>query len=373
MSSRASPRSAPTRAAWWRRALLALGTTACSLLVVEVGVRVVARLGESRRQEAWFVLAQGHRLAPGTEATLAHLIRPVRNPRRVYELIPGLEVRFQQQPVCTDERGRRVHAAAAAEPAAGKRVVRIVGIGDSVMFGWGVAEGDGFLRQLERLLREQHPEVDWQTVNTGVPGYNTTMEVETLKDTALSPAPQLVLLDFVDNDLDLPNFLAHRTDYWDPSTSFLLEWIESVRRGFDTQAFRPFELAPKRGEGLFVGDPAKVPEPYRDMVGEAGLRRALGDLDALARQHGFEWMATTHATFLPVMRQALQAVGAMGVETGPVVAAHMQQHGIAEYRGNLTVRADDPHPNATVHRLHAETIHRALVERGIVARLLHTK
>lgn len=352
--------------------LLAVAATGAALLLVEIGVRVLAWASEARRREAWLRLAEMPRLPAGEPAKLAHVIRPSPNARRVYELIPGLDVQFQGAHVRTDAAGRRC-GDATPPPAGTARTVRIVGIGDSVMFGWGVAEADGFLRQLERLLRERHAQLAWQATNTAVPGYNTVMEVETLKDTSLQPPPDLVVLDFVGNDFDLPNFIAHRTDYWSPSTSFLLEWIVSVQRGFDTQAFRPLELAPKRAEGLFVGDPARVPAQYRDMVGVDAFRRALTELHALAQQHGFAVVASCHLFFDETVQDALTALRIPLAENGHAVARHQHEHGIATYQGALTVSATDPHPNALVHGLQAETIYRALVDSGVLARLLTAK
>jgi hypothetical protein len=66
--------------------------------------------------------------------------------------------------------------------------VRIVGIGDSVLFGSGVAHGDTFLAVLENLLAAALPGRRVSTVNTGVPGYNTTMEVATLEQKCLDLA-----------------------------------------------------------------------------------------------------------------------------------------------------------------------------------------
>ena len=53
------------------------------------------------------------------------------------------------------------------------------------------------LLQLVALLRERHPERRWDWVNTGVPGYNTAMQVATLRERALVFEPDLVLLSLV--------------------------------------------------------------------------------------------------------------------------------------------------------------------------------
>lgn len=343
-------------------------------MLAEIGVRALAWSTEAGRREAWYGLDRQPVLPSGAEAALVHLIRPSRNEQRIYELLPGLDVRFQGHVVRTDDRGHRVGArvdTTSGEPASGDaEPVRIVGIGDSVMFGWGVAEPDCFLRQLEGLLRQQHPEVAWQAINTGVPGYNTVMEVATLREALPALAPRLVVLDVVGNDLDLPNFIAHDSDHLDPTTSYVLELVVSVVRGFETQPFRPLQLAPKRAEGLFVGDPASVPARYRDMVGEPAFRRAVAELASLARTHRFELLATSHLWLSDWARKALDDVGIAHVEVGPAVARYQETNGIADYRGGMTTRPDDPHPGAVVHRLHAEAIRDALARSGALARLL---
>ncbi len=339
------------------------------MFLAEVGVRLLAWSTEGRRREAWYGLTRSPTLPPGADASLVHLIRPSRDERRIYELVPGLDVRFQDHVVRTDAHGHRVAAAAPDAPADAGAVARVVGIGDSVMFGWGVAEPDCFLRRLEGLLRAERPDVAWQVVNTGVPGYNTVMEVATLRAALPGLSPQLVVLDIVGNDLDLPNFIAHDTDYFDPTTSYLAELVVPVARGFETQPFRPLRLAPKRAEGLFVGDPARVPPRYRDMVGEPAFRRAVQELAELSRVHRFEVLATSHLWLSDWARTALRDAGIAYVEVGPAVARYQEENGIADYRGGMTTRPDDPHPGAVVHRLHAEAIHAALRRSGALARI----
>ena len=68
----------------------------------------------------------------------------------VYELKPGLDGRFQDQPLKTNSHGMRDREYPREKP---DGVVRIAGLGDSVMFGWGVGQGEAYLDVLERLDR----------------------------------------------------------------------------------------------------------------------------------------------------------------------------------------------------------------------------
>ena len=75
--------------------------------------------------------------------------------------------------VHTSSQGFRDREYAAAKASGSYRVL---GVGDSLMFGWGVDEGRDYLSVLERRLEREHPERSWEVINTAVPGYNTVME-----------------------------------------------------------------------------------------------------------------------------------------------------------------------------------------------------
>jgi len=74
--------------------------------------------------------------------------------------------------------------------------VRIVTLGDSHMFGWGVAEKEMYTNVLENMLNSKFPEKKWEIINTAVPGYNTYMEVETLKRKAIMYSPDIVIMEY---------------------------------------------------------------------------------------------------------------------------------------------------------------------------------
>lgn len=78
---------------------------------------------------------------------------------------------------------------------------RILVLGDSVAFGWGVSQGEVFSDQMEPLLREQTG-MEWQVINAGVNGYNTEQEATFLRTEGMRYAPDYVLLIYVSNDVD---------------------------------------------------------------------------------------------------------------------------------------------------------------------------
>lgn len=78
---------------------------------------------------------------------------------------------------------------------------RIVTLGDSVAFGWGVNDGETFSAQSQALLRARRPDLDVELVNLAVPGYATRQEVELLDRHLARLQPDVVLVGFYSNDL----------------------------------------------------------------------------------------------------------------------------------------------------------------------------
>jgi lysophospholipase L1-like esterase len=79
---------------------------------------------------------------------------------------------------------------------------RILGLGDSVMWGVGVQEGDTYLRLLEGLLNgsRSNESPRFEVINTASIGYSTHQELLTLQRDGVALCPDVVLLGFLRND-----------------------------------------------------------------------------------------------------------------------------------------------------------------------------
>ena len=73
---------------------------------------------------------------------------------------------------------------------------RVLFLGDSFTFGWGLELQYSFPRQLAALLGER----SWEIINLGVPGYNTIMEILHFEQAGLKYSPDLVILMYHLND-----------------------------------------------------------------------------------------------------------------------------------------------------------------------------
>jgi len=153
---------------------LAVVATAAALAVLEVGVRVLGLDVASYHAIAGFTVYDpelGWRLAPSRETVFkgAHFSVTVR------QNAEGLRDRhhdYERQP------GRR----------------RILVLGDSVVWCWGVEQAECFTERLEDALR------DTDVINAGVPAYSTAQEMLLYERDLRRYRPDLVLLVVVPND-----------------------------------------------------------------------------------------------------------------------------------------------------------------------------
>jgi lysophospholipase L1-like esterase len=74
---------------------------------------------------------------------------------------------------------------------------RILVLGDSQAWGFGVADDETFSAVLERELARAWPETDVQVLNAAVPGYGTADELALLRARAAELRPDLVIVQFL--------------------------------------------------------------------------------------------------------------------------------------------------------------------------------
>ena len=335
--------------------------------VLELGLRV--QDWREDRGSLARALEQPVRLRPDGRADLGGIVRLAQERRRIYELIPHTRVVLHNwlgghpTPLDLNADGFRDRDYAKPKPPG---VRRVVGIGDSYMFGWGLDAGKDYLSVLEERLAKEVPGARWEVLNMAVPGYNTAMEVETLKVRGLAYQPDVVVVGFCWNDIDLPNFVRAPAEYLSLHRLFLVDFV----RGRLARA----ELveAPRGPDGaLFESDVTRVPAMYRDLVGWGAFDAALDELAALARQHGF---AVMFLTFEPDgvggqlrdgrRRRALGEAARRGftiVDVGPLQALWLRQrHNPTYYRSSLTLSSTDPHPSVLSHLFAADLLLRQL-------------
>ena len=345
---------------------LAASSILFTLLLLEAGLRVQALMRQRASEVAWQNLGTP-RLPPVQRGnvTLPQLIRPSSNPKVIYELIPNQTVQFCDQQVTVNALGFRGPAVDTIKPPGTKR---IVGLGDSVMFGWGVGDAEYYLALIAERLARAAPGHIVEVINSAVPGYNTVMEVETLKEKLLPFTPDVVVIEYVDNDLDLPNFLDQPLSPFSVDHLFLHDFVAARLAGRAWDPAHRLAGAPHDPfrDRRFEGNPDRVPTQYRALVGIEAYRAAMSELKTLSVTQHFAAVVFSRGRFPDDIAAVCNELGLPMESAWPAIERYLNEHGIERYQESALARsARDPHPSALGHRVMADVLSDYLERAGL--------
>jgi hypothetical protein len=367
------------------RLTLALATTIVTLLGVEGIIRLAYYLREDRRSLEVQLSSRARAQSSMHGLNLGDIVQPSRHAGIVYELRPNVRGRFMGQPVLINSQGLHDYEyGLRKEPG----TFRIVGLGDSSLFGWGVPFEDSGLKVLERRLNEKSRAQKFEVINFAVPGYNTAMEAETFVQRCLEYAPDLVLLNFNTNDYEVPNFMRLPRDLATLRRLYVFDLAYSVYEGVMGIAGRqppPFDFRhrtiPLREAARLDEDPA-LPNEYRHMVGARGVVSALERLAGTARERAIPFVVFDvkgypglHASYVrdewrdgqrELLERESRRLGFHFLNTYPSYMDYLNRHPNANLRTVFAVSDVDGHPNALAHSINAEAIFNYLVARQLL-------
>ena len=322
------------RAIALRLGLMATGLVA-GALTLEVGLRCKVAYDNYRVRQAGYATPHG-------PVSAGQIVKFNENPRLIYDLRPNVDVEFVKVNVKTNAEGFRDSDHPLARPAGVRH--RVVTLGDSYMFGWGVDVDKGYVRVAAHNLP------DWEFINLGRPGYNAAQEVECFRVYGLKYKPDVVIINYIGNDTQLPFYIQRTPD--DLSASFLVDWIfgELSRDGL-TMAPTIF-LDKEKKQFKYEDDPARVPAKYKDLVGWDAVKRSYAELAQLAKENHFRvvFLCFPHRDdgALPIA----QANGFEICDFTPKLVEVMKANNIADFQdSDLCLPKPDTHPSAKMHKL----------------------
>jgi lysophospholipase L1-like esterase len=345
---------------------LAASSVVITLLLLEAGLRVYAHMRQRASEVAWQNLGAS-RLPPVQHGNvkLPQLIRPSSDPKVIYELVPNQSVQFCDQRVTVNALGFR---GPLVEPVKPPDTKRIVGLGDSLMFGWGVGDAEYYLALIAERLARKDAGRTVEVINSAVPGYNTVMEVETLKGKLLQFTPDLVIIEYVDNDLDLPNFLDKPLSPVSVDHLFLHDFVAARLAGRVWDPAHRLAGAPRDPfrDRRLEGNPDRVPAQYRALVGIEAYRAAMAELKALSVAQRFAVVVFSRAPLPDDVAAVCDGLGLPVVSAAPAIERYLTEHGGGRYEESaLALSAKDPHPSALGHRLMADVLFDYLERAGL--------
>lgn len=314
-----------------------------------------------------------YKLKPNVRARVSNTVN-----RR--EIARGLEVLIE-----SDSRGFRTAERPWAKPPG---AYRIVFLGDSTTFGWGVEAGERFSDLVETALNAEGEGRRFEAINLGLPGYTTHHALRLLDDIALRYEPDMLILSFGANDSrEVP--VAVKSMLRRPA------WIDGLRGTLGRSALyrllrktilslhNPFDRAAGgRGGGGAEGGPREAfvtPDEYgrnlEEIVGRAVERGARVVFLGLCcpRDYLAKMTAVGGRTNSPAIDGMYVLLDELDrVQAGlayPELARHYEDlygRELLKERRVLYVTSDTCHPNVLGHRILAEALMRRVFRGDLI-------
>jgi hypothetical protein len=306
--------------------------------------------------------SEDKRKITASNVTLGALIKKSTHAGRVYEFMPDIEATYLGEHFETNSFGMRDDREFLLKKP--PEVRRVVGIGDSVMFGWGVSQEDSYLKVVEKTLQSESLDTHFETLNFAVPGYNTAMEVATYEDVARRFSPDVLVLHFVDNDLAIPLFMSEPLNLFTLDKSYAFEKIMDLFQAMSrTEASTKGDFVGVEFKGKDATEKKQVIAKYQYMLGHEGFKQAMAKLSRLVCEDQVPVVILTgrlKGDFVPLVMNAAKTHGFHVLEAYPVVNAYVEDNQIENTptarKKLLWLNDHDPHPNVLGHQLYADTL-----------------
>ena len=238
------------------------------------------------------------------------------------------------------------------------RTYRILGLGDSYLYGQGVRFEDICLTRLGKRLQERARGVTIECINTGMSAMNTAEERELLTHRGLRYEPDLVILHFVPNDVE-PDVLRPG-----PKVEFFVDYVATYQKPDALSKYSHlWSWARQRYLRAVLGrryleESLRSFEPGSPKWSECA--RAIDDIHHALSARGVPLVVVIFPFLVDLSGDyPFQRVH-------DVVRAHCASQGIpcldlrGAYRGHegpeLWVHPSDPHPNEIAHDLAARAM-----------------
>jgi hypothetical protein len=249
---------------------------------------------------------------------------------------------------------------------------RILGLGDSYLFGQGVRRDDIALKRLDSMLEGYVGDRRVETISTGMSGTNTSYQFELLRDRGLRYDPDLVIQFFVLNDVEqydaveLPHieFFTNYTSLYQRADKLALHshlwgWVRQryciafTTRNYIRESVAAFSA---------------------DSPGWKKSRIALDEIHGLLRERGIPFLVVIFPFFHELDGdypfQKIHQIVVAHCVSAQIPVLDLRESYRAYNGPELWVHESDQHPNELANRIAAQSIvtylksHRSLLSGG---------
>jgi lysophospholipase L1-like esterase len=318
----------PKRAVFWLVTLL--GPPALVFLVLELALQLLLPREPSAAKR--LSASEQVEVASVTDANTMGTVAASAFPELIYQLKPHRHWNLLGVDVRTNGHGFRGDDLAERKPEGTRR---IVGLGDSVMFGWGVREEATYMARLQKALQVRPELGRVEVLNCAVPGYNAPQEAALLRLTCGAFAPDLILVGYTLNDGDPPIFEDP------PATAGILGKSRLYQLGWDLWT-------------------ARVPAPSLDAIRRERIRQGLEQIARFARSRGTPVAFLIYPQHLKqydpeIPKQIAIALGFAYLDLYEGFTREYRERGLSRIE-DVYLGPHDAHPNAEGHEMIAELL-----------------
>lgn len=314
---------------------MAAASLALGLLLLEAAARAGYAKLRNLDTEMWRYATLGKTVLPG-----AHPVHG-NKPGAYFEDLYGVEVRI-------NSKGLR-DAEHAYEKPAGR--FRILVLGDSITFGWGVPADRSYPKVLETALNAGGKGRRFEVLNAGVGNYGAAEELAFLEAEGWKYRPDLVILGYYVNDAELVSYPS--SSFWARRSTLLpLLWsrVNSIRARLDKKRRYKEFYSSLYADGSETK--ARFESAFTGILRSCG-RRGVPLLVALIPDLRDLRSQPFAAVYDRVRGLAEGFPGARALDLAPAFVPDPDA-------SKFWVSPEDAHPNALAHRLLADRIHRLL-------------
>lgn len=350
----------------------------------------VARVSErgSTMRSEWLLAVLSVAFALGALEVIARIVFPApapwlypqiryrADPALVFSLEPGQTGFTADRSAAINERGLRGPLVSYTRTS---DVTRVLYLGDSITFGYGVDEAEGFTHRTAELLAKQG--IRTETINTAVPSYNSEQEITYLKNEGYRYQADWVVVGICWNDINEKSgvrvsrngsLIEEASDdaswsakLWDSRVGFELRNVVKRSRLLYS-AMRGFRAATGKAQteshDSFRSDVLGGRDSEKVARGWARMQADMHRLAQLSKQYGFRPLLVAFPMSLSVdgtyptssypkrLKDIAEREQLPLIDLHPIYKSHYRGH------ESLFLSYDADHPNAAGHLLAAEAV-----------------
>jgi len=311
---------------WLGNVLALIGSAAVMAASFEIACRTVVDTGMQYHLEMWKYAVALKRISD--------------NPDIGHEHVPNGRARLMGADVTINSAGLRDREVPTAKSEGTRRILML---GDSTTFGWGVKQDETLPAQLEKALRDIDS-TPTEVINSGVGNYNASMEIAYFLERGQAYKPDIVVLNYFINDAEPTP--VYRDVPWLARHSYAYAVLGGAWDGFKRRMAGGEQDWRSYYAGLYAEDAAgwtKAQEKIAALASfcrENGIRLVLTDIPELRELKPYPFSGVQAK-----LRAVAEVNGIPFINLLPAVQD--------ETPSSLWVTVPDPHPNAKAQALMA--------------------